>query len=251
MATLAQRLQAEIDRANETTSKTDTTVHNAIGSLIDGYGQGGIEQVTWHQCPEAVRNYLDYLEAHPYSDNDLTVTYINTYAPQSADVNNTKPIGKTIDGVTYYDNEPNVAVPFSTTNKAGTLTFVDRLRWYNTTPIPNTVYGGGYPRGKNCRDLGGWNCDGTNGTVKYGLLVRGSEPNPADKGLMVDSIGIKTEVQLLPMSEQVEQFKKKTVGMAIGSAIAAFINLVLKRSKSSSSAIPDSSNFGTATLFPC
>ena len=59
MATLAQRLQAEIDRANETTSKTDTTVHNAIGSLIDGYGQGGIEQVTWHQCPEAVRNYLD------------------------------------------------------------------------------------------------------------------------------------------------------------------------------------------------
>ena len=41
MATLAQRLQAEIDRANDTTSKTDATVHDAIGSLIDGYGQGG------------------------------------------------------------------------------------------------------------------------------------------------------------------------------------------------------------------
>lgn len=42
MATLAERLQAEIDRANTTTSKTDTTVHDAIGSLIDGYGVGSV-----------------------------------------------------------------------------------------------------------------------------------------------------------------------------------------------------------------
>lgn len=40
MATLAERLQAEIDRANAVTGKEDTTVHNAVGSLIEGYGQG-------------------------------------------------------------------------------------------------------------------------------------------------------------------------------------------------------------------
>lgn len=40
MATLADRIQAEIDRSNATTGKTDATVHDAVGSLIDGYGQG-------------------------------------------------------------------------------------------------------------------------------------------------------------------------------------------------------------------
>lgn len=43
MATLAERLQIEIERSNTTTGKTDTTVHDAVGSLIDGYGKGGGE----------------------------------------------------------------------------------------------------------------------------------------------------------------------------------------------------------------
>ena len=38
MATLAERLQTEIDRANVITNKSDTTVHDAVGSLIAGYG---------------------------------------------------------------------------------------------------------------------------------------------------------------------------------------------------------------------
>lgn len=42
------------------------------------------------------------------------------------------------------------------------------------------------------------------------MLVRGSEPNPADKELMVDKIGIKTEVQLLPVSEQATDYKMKS-----------------------------------------
>ena len=37
--TIAEKLQSEISRANEVTKKADTTVHNAVGSLIDGYGQ--------------------------------------------------------------------------------------------------------------------------------------------------------------------------------------------------------------------
>lgn len=164
------------------------------------------ETASWHQCPEAVRRFLAAAAA-AYSDTNVTV--IDQYAPaKGSEVDaNTKPIGYTIDGVTYYDNEPFEATPFATTNKAGTLSALDALRWINTTPT-TSASGSVYPRGENCRDLGGWSCDG--GTVRYGMLVRGGEPNPADRELMVDRIGIKTEVQLLPVSEQATDYKMKS-----------------------------------------
>ena len=162
--------------------------------------------VEWHQCPESVRNFLAAAQV-AYSDTSVTV--IDQYAPSRGNevVTNTKPIGYSVDGVTFRDNEPLVATPFATQNKAGTLTALDRLRWINTTPATPAA-GSKYNRGENCRDLGGWACDG--GTIKYGMLVRGSEPNPADKELMVDKIGIKTEVQLLPVSEQATDYKMKS-----------------------------------------
>ena len=63
---------------------------------------------------------------------------------------------------------------------------------------------------KNCRDLGGWSCDG--GTVKYGKLFRTSEltglSRPTEqittieKNMMVNLLGIKCEIDFRGESEQ-------------------------------------------------
>ena len=131
---------------------------------------------TWNQCPVAVKNYLDNVA---YNPNDYTTSQIANYAPATAVTSNTKPIGKTVDGVTYYNEVPNVATPFSSTSEAGTLKPLDRLRWINSqTP--------------NMRDLGGWACDG--GTVKYGKLFRGGEFQEADLDIFLNQLGIRHEL---------------------------------------------------------
>lgn len=187
MATLSQRLQAEIDRANATTSKSDTTVHNAISTLIDGYGKGGVENVTWNQCPFDVRNYLTNVN---YSPSDYNVSSIENYL---TNLPNDKPIGTTIDGVTYYNQVPNIATPFASTNAAGTLTPLNYLRLIN-----------GATYGKNIRDLGGWACDG--GTVKYGLLYRGADVFPTDpyiRPILVGECGVRMELDLRGTEEPI------------------------------------------------
>lgn len=170
----------------------------------------GVDQVTWHQCADEVKAFILQVQTNnAYTpQNRTTVTAIDNYVTTERELTPdeiatyTKPHGKTIDGNTYYDNEPNTPTPFATESRAGTLNFLDDLRWYNTTKANGTYY----PLGCNCRDLGGWNCDG--GTVKYGVLVRSGELNPSDKNLMVDKIGIKTEICLLPVNKQ--QFQSQS-----------------------------------------
>ena len=169
------------------------------------------ETLSWNQCPQAVRNYLAAAIAAYPSNGGATI--VNEYAPNYINIPedvsraNSKPIGYTVDGVTFYNEVPNVETPFATANMAGTIKPLDWLRWINTT-LAAPATGSDYKRGYNCRDLGGWACDG--GTIKYGMLVRGSEPNPIDRDLMVNQIGIKTEVQLLPLSEQATDYQMKS-----------------------------------------
>lgn len=157
-------------------------------AAISGSGSAVAENITWHQCPEAVRNYLAGVT---YDPTDYTVSHIATYAPATAVQSNTKPVGETVDGVTYYNGVPGIAAPFASTNKAGTVKPLDALRWINSAT-------------DNVRDIGGWACDG--GTVKYGMLFRGGEAQVADKDLMTNKIGVKTELQLRGKAESPQKY---------------------------------------------
>lgn len=142
-----------------------------------------VEALEWHQCPQAVRNYLANVT---YDPNDYSVSQIASYAPAEAVVGNYKPIGQEAGGVTHYNEEPSALTPFAGTDAAGTLKPLDALRWIRTRNNSAEAW--------NVRDLGGWACDG--GTVKYGLLIRGGRIAAADRNVLVGQLGVQHEIDL-------------------------------------------------------
>ena len=170
--------------ANAIRSKNGSGATYKIGEMAAAVQAiTGAEAVEWHQCPEAVRNYLANVT---YDPSDYSTSQIANYAPASAVVSNFKPIGKTVGGVTYYNEVPNVLTPFASGGKAGTLKPLDTLRWIRTRD--------GSAEAWNVRDLGGWACDG--GTVKYGLLIRGGRISSADRAVLVEQLGVQHEIDL-------------------------------------------------------
>lgn len=119
-----QDIAAAIREKNGTVSKYKVA---EMGTAVRALS--GSESVEWHQCPEAVRNYL---AAVTYDPSDYSTSQIADYAPAAAVQSNTKPIGKAVDGKTFYNEPPNVLTPFATTHKAGTLKPLDQVRWVNT-----------------------------------------------------------------------------------------------------------------------
>lgn len=175
---LTQHINAKAGTSGaKTIAQMQTTVDRITGK----------ETIEWHQCPEQVRSYLANVT---YSPDNYNVSQIDNYLTNiPAD---SKPIGKVIDGVTYYNEVPKKETPFSTTNVAGTLKPLDSLRLIN---------GGTY--GQNIRDLGGWACDG--GTVKYGMLYRGANVFPTDtqiRPILVGECGVRMELDLRGKQEE-------------------------------------------------
>lgn len=170
--------------AQHINTKAGTTGAKTIAQMqatVDGISTK--MSVTWHQCPEAVRNYLANVT---YDPSNYSTSQIANYAPATPVASNTKPIGKTVGGVTYYNEVPNVETPFSADSAAGTLKPLDALRWINTvTP--------------NVRDIGGWACDG--GKVKYGLLIRGGYLRSDDRNVLVGQLGIQHDLDLRGATE--------------------------------------------------
>ena len=142
----------------------------------------GSEAIVWHQCPEAVRNYLASVT---YDPSDYSTSQIANYAPADAVVSNYKPIGQTVRDKTFYNERPAILTPFAVSGEAGTLKPLDALRWIRTS-TGATAW--------NVRDLGGWACDG--GTVKYGLLIRGGKLSAADRDVLVGELGIQHDLDL-------------------------------------------------------
>ena len=152
-------------------------------SAIQAIKTDAVESIEWHQCPQAVRNYLANVT---YNPNDYSTSQIADYAPAEAVVGNYKPIGQEAGGAMHYNEVPNVLTPFAGNNAAGTLKPLDALRWIRTRDNSAEAW--------NVRDLGGWACDG--GTVKYGLLIRGGKLSAADRAVLVGELGIQHDLDL-------------------------------------------------------
>lgn len=173
-----QDIATAIREKNGTTTKYKVAEMGAAVRTLSGS-----EAVEWHQCPEAVRNYLANVT---YDPSDYSTSQIDNYAPADAVVSNYKPLGVTAGSETYYNEIPNVKTPFANSSKAGTLKPLDALRWIRTRDSSAEAW--------NVRDLGGWACDG--GTVKYGLLIRGGKLSAADRAVLVGEMGIQHDLDL-------------------------------------------------------
>ena len=186
-------IQTEISRiAGAKTTLGEYLQKNGIsvpsGATIDEMAAeldniSGVDAISWHQCPEAVRNYLS---AVTYDPSDYSTSQIADYAPGTAVVSNYKPIGQEAGGKNHYNEVPNVLTPYAGGGKAGTLKPLDALRWIRTRDSAAEAW--------NVRDLGGWACDG--GTVKYGLLIRGGKLAAADRAVLVEELGIQHDLDL-------------------------------------------------------
>lgn len=113
-------IKAIADAIRAKNGKTDTyTVAEMAGAINDIPAGGGVEKVTWHQCPEAPRNFINNVT---YDPNDYSTSQIESYAPEPALESNTKPIGKTVGNMSISND--NIATYTYTDNADNNIAYV-------------------------------------------------------------------------------------------------------------------------------
>lgn len=151
---------------------------------------------SWHQCPEEARAFL---ENTTYSEDDYSYTNVTQYVPDPVVSTHNRPVAFKVGGEEFYNLVPGVKTEFSVKGVSGTLCPLDSVRWIRSD------------KATNVRDIGGWECDG--GTVKYGLLYRGSDITPKDIKVLKTELGIKWELNLM---EKDDPRTVSTLGEDIG-----------------------------------
>ncbi len=204
---LTDKLTAIADAIRAKDGSTATMTLDQMPEKITAITTGVKADVyTWDQIPTAVKNFLDNVT---YDPNDYSTSQIANYAPSTADVNNTYPIGITVEtesgvldrdgyemsvasgNTPLYNDIPNQYTEFVNRNngavlRTGTLKPTGALRQIKCAT-------------SNVRDLGGWTCDG--GMAKYGKLFRGGEFQEADLDIFINQLGIRHELNLRGTSE--------------------------------------------------
>ena len=204
---LTDKLTAIADAIRAKDGTTGTMTIDQMPEKITAITTGVKADVyTWDQIPTAVKNFLDNVT---YDPNDYSTSQIANYAPSTADVNNTYPIGITVEtesgvlnrngyevavqsgNTTLYNDIPNKYTEFVNRNngavlRTGALKPTGALRQIKCAT-------------SNVRDLGGWACDG--GTIKYGKLFRGGEFQTADVDIFINQLGILHELNLRGSTE--------------------------------------------------
>lgn len=162
------------------------------------------ERYEWSQTSSAVRNYLANAD---YDPSDYSKSVIADYAPTERSIPDERPSGATFTikkagtltigdytqqveagSFTAYNVIPNSDTPFSVVDSNGKVT-----QWGSLNPT-HFLRQINSTNARNIRDLGGWACDG--GTVKYGLIIRGGVPTAAEREVLVNQLGIRSEFEL-------------------------------------------------------
>lgn len=188
-----------------TKPQVESLIYSAVAQA---YGVSPV-LVVW----DAMNRYMeDYLNNVDYSnDTAYNCTVIDTYATSVSDDAYWNPVGKAVNlpagelyvngcrqtisagEHTFYNAVPNKNTPFNVVSN-GVIVKTGLLHPSGQVRVIKC------PAAHNARDLGGWktyNAAGSEtGSVKYGLLFRGSEASAADADTLVNQCGVRWELDL-------------------------------------------------------
>ncbi|MCD8368484.1 MAG: hypothetical protein LUC48_10785, partial [Clostridiales bacterium] len=92
LSTIQAQLQSDLASANEATGGSNATIHDAIATLIGGYGSGTDDSVSsFSQLNSTLATYLEAAEAAYTEDNYASVSVVGDYA--TTDANYDDPAG--------------------------------------------------------------------------------------------------------------------------------------------------------------